>query len=568
MLSASHAGIILFVGQGVDAIMTPTVGVLSDKFTDIPYGQRKSWHLFGSILVAVSFPFVFGSDFGFVNHFSTMAFLIWSCTFVATFQIGWASTQVAHLSLIPELTSNCHERDFLNSARYAFTIVASVTVFGLAFGLLQSSSGRELGPADLFHFALLSYILVGLGSVAALYFHSGVKEPSHADKQAACGKNPGVKHVVWSDWFGRSLFYQVGGVYMTSRLVVNVSQVYLPLYLLDTLDMNKTNIAIAPLTVFIAGLVATSLQKAVNKAIGRRMALLVGIIIILGSCAGAFFVDRASPYIVYAVVVGLGVGGTTMLVTALAMEADLIGDDVEGSAFVYGSLSFLDKLSNGIAVLVIQFQAQDRVQAGRAASGPDAGLSDFYRNVMVLVPGASAVACALFMLTTYFFGGYSEYSKRVKHPSGSGMPDPTRPLLVGNGSASLNSGYCDTPPADARPALLSPSEHYGDTSSPRGSYGSINPSHLDSMYDTGSINSGSPVIPASDYASAPVHYSRRAAPGIASGFEASPDPTRIFYTTDGGDLLKTWDDPAPALDPAAPDLSVDVGPADQAGSAS
>ena len=50
----------------------------------------------------------------------------------------------------------------------------------------------------------------------------------------------------------------------------------------------------------------------------------------------------------------LGVGGSIILVTSLGITADLIGDKTGSGAFVYGIMSFCDKLSNGVAVVVIQ----------------------------------------------------------------------------------------------------------------------------------------------------------------------------------------------------------------------
>lgn len=44
-----------------------------------------------------------------------------------------------------------------------------------------------------------------------------------------------------------------------------------------------------------------------------------------------------------------------MLVTSLGITADYIGDKSEGGAFIYGLMSFTDKLSNGLVVIVIQF---------------------------------------------------------------------------------------------------------------------------------------------------------------------------------------------------------------------
>ncbi len=48
----------------------------------------------------------------------------------------------------------------------------------------------------------------------------------------------------------------------------------------------------------------------------------------------------------------LGVGTTIILVGAYSMEADLVGNHVVTGAFVYGFISLLDKLSNGIAAEV------------------------------------------------------------------------------------------------------------------------------------------------------------------------------------------------------------------------
>jgi len=44
-----------------------------------------------------------------------------------------------------------------------------------------------------------------------------------------------------------------------------------------------------------------------------------------------------------------------MLVTSLGVTADLIGKNTESGAFAYGIMSFTDKLSNGLVVMLIQY---------------------------------------------------------------------------------------------------------------------------------------------------------------------------------------------------------------------
>ena len=50
----------------------------------------------------------------------------------------------------------------------------------------------------------------------------------------------------------------------------------------------------------------------------------------------------------------LGSGGSTILITSLSMTADLIGDNTNTGAFVYGAMSFTDKLANGIVIALLQ----------------------------------------------------------------------------------------------------------------------------------------------------------------------------------------------------------------------
>jgi len=50
-----------------------------------------------------------------------------------------------------------------------------------------------------------------------------------------------------------------------------------------------------------------------------------------------------------------GAAGAIMLVTSLGVTSDLIGKNTESGAFAYGIMSFTDKLSNGLVVMLIQY---------------------------------------------------------------------------------------------------------------------------------------------------------------------------------------------------------------------
>jgi len=44
-----------------------------------------------------------------------------------------------------------------------------------------------------------------------------------------------------------------------------------------------------------------------------------------------------------------------MLVTSLGIISDLIGKNTGSGAFAYGIMSFTDKLSNGLVVMLLQY---------------------------------------------------------------------------------------------------------------------------------------------------------------------------------------------------------------------
>ena len=141
----TYAGIILLIGQVADAAATPVIGFLCDK-TRSRYGRRKTWHLIGTVMVAVSFFFFWHKclacsnvsanlnatnltsnwDECRYNHRETDGVkegtpIQWKVVYFAVpiviFQFGWASVQISHLSLIPELTDHENERVGLNAIR-------------------------------------------------------------------------------------------------------------------------------------------------------------------------------------------------------------------------------------------------------------------------------------------------------------------------------------------------------------------------------------------------------------------------------------------------------------------
>ncbi|XP_016018996.2 major facilitator superfamily domain-containing protein 12 isoform X1 [Rousettus aegyptiacus] len=404
--SSRGAGLLLLLGQVADGLCTPLVGYEADRAAGrcARCGPRKAWHLVGTISVLLSFPFIFSPCLGCGATTPEWAALLYYAPFIVIFQFGWAATQIAHLSLIPELVTNDHEKVELTALRYAFTVVANITVYGAAWLLLHLQASPHVGPVqdvsdqlgvqDVPVFRNLALLVVGIGAVFSLLFHLGTREgrrqqvaeqDEHTPLLAPAAARP---LLLWKHWLREPAFYQVGLLYMSTRLIVNLSQTYMAMYLTYSLNLPKKFIATIPLVMYLSGFFSSFLMKPVNKWIGRHMTYFTGLLLILAFAAWVALADRLGVA-VYMVAVLLGMGCATILVTSLAMTADLIGPHTHSGAFVYGAMSFSDKVANGLAVMVIQgLHPCSSELCCKACVG-------FYHWVMVAVTGGVGVAATL-----------------------------------------------------------------------------------------------------------------------------------------------------------------------------
>ncbi|KAG6395086.1 hypothetical protein SASPL_145678 [Salvia splendens] len=112
------------------------------------------------------------------------------------------------------------------------------------------------------------------------------------------------------------------------------------------------------------------------------------------------FLPSSMKYFMYLISVVIGVANALMMVSGMSMQSFLVSGDLNECAFVYGSLSFLDKIICGIALTVLesyQSSTPDEVHKDNlifALSATRYGLG--------LVPAVSALAGILVTLSMNF----------------------------------------------------------------------------------------------------------------------------------------------------------------------
>ena len=81
--------------------------------------------------------------------------------------------------------------------------------------------------------------------------------------------------------------------------------------------------------------------------------MLVAIFLILASCIPMVFLDEETQMYIYPLAIVQGIGLIILLNTSTSLISDVIGNDSDSAAFVYGIYSFFDKISNGIVLEIV-----------------------------------------------------------------------------------------------------------------------------------------------------------------------------------------------------------------------
>ncbi|XP_047532965.1 major facilitator superfamily domain-containing protein 12-like isoform X1 [Vanessa atalanta] len=411
-MRAVVAGAMLLLGQVVDALATPIVGILADK-----YSTKKAWHLTGCLLVTCTFPLLFIRCWNCWPNKNSEYLMWWMPLYYAIlitiFQIGWAVVQISHLAIIPSITDNLHIRSELTSIRYMASVISSLAVYFITWIVLRATNySTFIRPTDDYKFRDVSLIISGIGILSYIIFHAVFKlnphkQPKSNGHAGEIGENEPLNFLAKSKimhFLQMPLLYQTSCLYVFSRLYWALSLVYVPLFLEERLSVNPTEgselVASVPLVLYISSLIFSFLLKSNINKIGHQVAYFIGSFLSLFSCMWIALAisPEANVAQIYLVAALIGAGSAITLVSSLCVTADLIGPHSHQGALIYSIVTFADKLVTGIAVMAIEnYKCDDAISCPQ-----------YYRGVLTYACGGSAVLGILSLSITIISTNHSK----------------------------------------------------------------------------------------------------------------------------------------------------------------
>ena len=125
---------------------------------------------------------------------------------------------------------------------------SNLFVYALTYLLLKfntnDSSDDDLNRDDAPKFMYLTIVVCAVGLLFQVVFHLGTREKQNqeeTDIQVARSSYTNQRTKDWKDYLKSPSFWVLALLYMNTRLVVNMSQVYLTMYVSDTVQLDKVS---------------------------------------------------------------------------------------------------------------------------------------------------------------------------------------------------------------------------------------------------------------------------------------------------------------------------------------
>lgn len=166
----------------------------------------------------------------------------------------------------------------------------------------------------------------------------------------------------WRNWLVSGAFYVHAVVYTFARMAVNVTMTLTPFYLIHVLEFSfkegepaPPQIATVPLCSYACSMIFSLVfYRGLVNAFGNRLyPLAIGTLITILSSIPFIFMKPSFSWLVYIAASFQGIGLAIMLNIATSLISDVIGNDDQSSAFVYGTYSLFDKFVNGALLVII-----------------------------------------------------------------------------------------------------------------------------------------------------------------------------------------------------------------------
>jgi GPH family glycoside/pentoside/hexuronide:cation symporter len=343
-LGALLAGAACWIGKVCDAITDPTVGYLSDR-TRTRWGRRRPWMFIGSILLFFTMILQFTNP-KLQDH--QIALFVWMAVAFSLLTTAYTMVNIPYGALMPELTSDFHERTVLNAYRTVFSIIA--TAIG-SIGVLQlKGMFTDMNTG----WTVIGAIMGGIMMISALITVFTVPEPRGAAIRSVPEK--GLFKEYWSAFRTKPVRFALFPfmMHITGVSVIQSGLMYYYKYIYR--DEGGAMIALG--IMLGVSFLCVPLCTFASRKLGKKLTSLLGLGIFGAAVLAFYFVGYGRGVeVMYATMAVAGVGLSTQYILPYAMIPDIVDFDFAETGkrregVFFSMWTFISKVGQAFALLL------------------------------------------------------------------------------------------------------------------------------------------------------------------------------------------------------------------------
>ncbi len=426
-IPAALAGIIVMVGKFWDAIVDPTLGMITDR-TRSRFGRRRIFLLIGIIPVIVSFTALWYS-FGIQ---SVSIKFIYYIVMYLLFSTSFSIIQVPYNALLPDMVDDYEARAGYSSIRILISNIAatiSVTVPPMILGPVETRTPTS--------FLIMSGIFALFFALPILItFFTTWENPNYAESEVL--KLPDLMRQ-----FGKALknktFLQFVGIFICAQAATDVFTAVTAFWLSDILQRSGLMTIVSGITMLV-GILVLPVNNWIAKKYGKHVPAYTTLPIRIIGLAIAFFLGAKAglPAIILVCVLS-GLGASASAFVPYTLLPDLPDTDemitgTHGSGIYAGMATFVRTFSSGIAIFLtgvaLDLFGYVESSAGQVVTQTPTALLGV-RMMFTIVP-------ILFTLAAVFLGmkyrlnkqAHAKMCAAIAHKRETGLPTQDAELIA------------------------------------------------------------------------------------------------------------------------------------------
>ncbi len=341
-MSAAVMGMILFLGRGLDALVDPIVGYLSDR-TKTKLGRRRPWLLASIVPLGLSFVLLWAPP----QSLSPTMMTVWMAVMVVAFYASTSLIVIPHTALGAELTDSYHDRTRIFGGRHLGWIVGSFVAIGGLLALDRSTDVRTT----------VFWLALGAGIVTSiLILWTAARLRERAEFQGRGSEHPfRAFGDVWRNPHARLLLL-VFGIESLGAATIGVLTPYVAQYVVKRPDIAPAVIA----AYMIANFIFVPVWLPLSRRFGKKALWLASMLLTAASFGSMFFLAEGTLVLMTVLAIAAGTAASCGAIVAPSIQADVIdwdehatGERKEGAYFA--AWNFVFKVATGLTQALTGF---------------------------------------------------------------------------------------------------------------------------------------------------------------------------------------------------------------------